>query len=61
MPLVQISIVEGRSAAERRALIASVTDAVTDTLGVAAERVRVLVSELPAANWGVGGRTKEDA
>jgi 4-oxalocrotonate tautomerase len=61
MPLVQISLVEGRSVAERCALISSVTDAVTDTLGVAADHVRVLISELPAANWGVAGRTKEDA
>jgi 4-oxalocrotonate tautomerase len=61
MPVVQIAMVEGRSAADRRALIASVTDAVTRTLALEPERVRVLITELPAANWGVAGRTKEDA
>lgn len=60
MPLVQIALVEGRSAAERRALIAAVTDAVIGALHVTPERVRVLISELPAENWGVAGRSKDD-
>ena len=60
MPLVQISLVEGRDAGRKRALVAAVTNAVVETLGVAPHQVRVLLYELPAGNWAVGGVVKED-
>jgi len=55
-PVVHISLVEGREPATRAALIAAVTSAVTDTLAVEPERVRVLLHEVAAENWGVAGR-----
>ncbi len=57
-PVVQIALVEGRDPATRAALIAAVTSAVTDTLAVEPERVRVLLHEVAAENWGVAGRPK---
>jgi 4-oxalocrotonate tautomerase len=58
MPLVQISLLEGRDEATRAALIGEVTEAVARTTGVARNRVRVILYEVPAAAWGVGGQTK---
>ncbi len=55
MPLVQISMLPGRSSEQKRALLAEVTEAVTRTCKVAPEQVRVLISEIPAEHWAVAG------
>jgi len=60
MPVVQISLVEGRDAGRKRALVSAVTEAVVETLGVTPQQVRVLLYELPLGHWGVGGVVKED-
>jgi 4-oxalocrotonate tautomerase len=58
--VVQVSLLEGRGVEERRRLVAAVTDAVVDSLGVDPGQVRVLLYELPPGDWGVGGATKEE-
>lgn len=58
MPLVQVSILEGRSLEVKQTLIKEVTDAVTRTLGANPESVRVLIYEMPKEHWGVGGVSK---
>ncbi len=55
MPLVQISMLPGRSSEQKRALLAEVTEAVARTCKVAPEQVRVLIAEIPAEHWAVGG------
>lgn len=55
MPLVQISMLTGRSSEQKRALLADVTEAVARNCKVAPEQVRILISELPAEHWAVGG------
>jgi len=55
MPIVNIEILEGRPASKKRALIQQVTDAVVQSLEVAPASVRVLVHEVPAELWAVGG------
>lgn len=60
MPVVQVSLLEGRGVEERRRLVAAVTDAVVDSLGVDPGQVRVLLYELPPGDWGIGGATKEE-
>ena len=44
MPLVQISMLPGRSAQQKRALLAEVTEAVVRTCKVAPDAVRVLIT-----------------
>ncbi len=63
MPLVQISMLPGRSAEQKRALLAEVTEAVARTCKVAPEAVRVLITEIPAEHWAVAGisRAESDA
>ena len=58
MPLVQVSLIEGRSADLKERLIAELTDAVARALGASPESVRVILYEVPAAHWGVGGSSK---
>jgi 4-oxalocrotonate tautomerase len=58
MPLVDITLIEGRDPERKRALIREVTDAVERTLGVERATIRVILREVPAAHWGVGGEPK---
>lgn len=57
MPIVRLEILEGRPAALKADLIARVTTAVVESLAVSPEQVRVLLYELPAEHWAVGGRS----
>ncbi len=55
MPFAQIHLLEGRTDAQKREVIEKVTQALVDTLGVAPASVRVLIQDVPKANWGIGG------
>lgn len=55
MPLVQVSLIEGRTAHQKEELIVELTDAVVRALGARRESVRVLLYEVPAEHWGAGG------
>lgn len=56
MPVVNITLVEGRSGAQLRALVESVTAAVEESIGAARDSVRVILHEVPATHFAVGGR-----
>jgi 4-oxalocrotonate tautomerase len=55
MPIINIQIMEGRSADTIKRLIASVTDTVAQELDSPKERIRVLVTEIPKTHWGIAG------
>lgn len=55
MPIVRISMMEGRTDAQKAAAIAEVTDAVVRTLGGKPANVTVLLDEIPKAHFGLGG------
>lgn len=57
MPNVHVQLLEGRSAAQKQALVDELTAAVVKTLGVGADRVQVLISEFPEGSWARGGVT----
>lgn len=57
MPLVEVTLVEGRSAEQLRSLISGLTRAVVDTVGAPVENVRVVVREVPATHWAAGDVT----
>jgi len=60
MPIVEITLVEGRPAEKKRALIAKVTDAVVEAIDAPRQSVRVILREIPGAHFGVAGRPKDD-
>jgi 4-oxalocrotonate tautomerase len=60
MPIVNVNIMEGRSEEKIKVLIENVTLAVSESLDVPSERVRVLVTEVPKTHWGIGGTTAEE-
>ncbi len=55
MPIVQISLIEGRSTEKKEELIKKVTDAITEVLQIPADRVRIVLHEVPRENIGYGG------
>lgn len=56
-----VTVLQGpRSLELKRALVASITDAFVDTLGVPADSVQVWIQETPPDSWGQGGRLTAD-
>ena len=57
MPLVEISMVEGRTPDQIRSVIRELHEAVVRALGAKPESVRVIVREIPPTHWAAGGTT----
>jgi len=55
MPIVQISMIQGRTAEKKEELIKKVTDAIVDALQISKDRVHITLNELPKENLGHGG------
>ncbi|MET0025696.1 MAG: 2-hydroxymuconate tautomerase family protein [Sedimenticola sp.] len=58
MPLIQATIIQGRAPEQKSAFIELVTTAAVNTLNVKPEQVRVIINEVPAEHWGIGGVSK---
>ena len=57
MPLIEVTIVEGRTAEQKSDLIARLTDAAIEAVDVPRDAVRVCIREIPIEHWGIGGKT----
>jgi 4-oxalocrotonate tautomerase len=55
MPLVQITMIQGRTPEMKGELIKKVTDAVAEAIHVPKDRVRVILNEVSKDNIGEGG------
>lgn len=55
MPLIQVTMVQGRTVEQKHALIRNLSDALAETLDVPLERIRVAIYEVTADEWGIGG------
>lgn len=60
MPIINISIIEGRSAQRKTRLISEITNVVSECMGAPKEAIRVLINEIPASHWGVAGVPKSE-
>ncbi len=58
MPIIDITILEGRPYEKKRALIKQVTEATVRTLGARPESVRVIVREVHPSHFAVAGEPK---
>ena len=58
MPLIQVTLIEGRSSQAKADLFRGLTDSAVQALGAPRESVRVILQEVPAAHWAVGGVPK---
>lgn len=59
MPIIQVHMMEGRTEAQKEAVIAEITEAMVRAVGAPRESVRVLINEMPKAHFGIGGRSAE--
>lgn len=59
MLLLKVTILEGRSAAQKAELIQRLTAAAELYLNEPAADIRVIIYEVPPGNWGAGGVTIE--
>ena len=55
MPFIRVDILEGRTPEQKRALIKELTEVTSRVLDTPAERVRVVITEIPKTHWGIGG------
>lgn len=60
MPLVNIQMAEGRSPAQKKALLAAITDAMHEHVGAPRESVRVWINEFPNTDFMAGGELLAD-
>ncbi|MEW9670950.1 4-oxalocrotonate tautomerase [Ammoniphilus sp. 3BR4] len=60
MPLINITILQGRTEEQVKQLIQNVTVTVSETLGAPKESIRVLVHEMPKTHWGIAGTPVSD-
>ena len=57
MPIISVTIAEGRSVEKKRKLVRALTDATVEALDVGPEQVRVMLNELQLEHYGVAGVT----
>jgi 4-oxalocrotonate tautomerase len=60
MPIVHISLVEGRDDEVVKACVKAVARTVHEMLGAPLETVRVYATSVPAMHWSVGEQTKDE-
>ncbi|MGW3614701.1 tautomerase family protein [Micromonospora sp. NPDC005163] len=57
VPLVEITVVQGRSPTQLRTLISKVTEAVEAAIEAPLPSIRVILREVPATHWAAGDVT----
>jgi len=57
MPLVRVTLAEGRTPEQKQALARDITDAVVRHCGGHASHVYVLFDDVPPDEWLIGGET----
>jgi 4-oxalocrotonate tautomerase len=60
MPLVQVTVRQGRPPEAIRKMISAVTEAVVQSLNAPLENVRVIVHEVPGTHWANGNVTLQE-
>ncbi len=57
MPFIEVTLVEGRSPEQLRALISGLTQAASDAVDAPVGNIRVVIREVPATHWAAGDVT----
>ncbi|MDJ1257763.1 MAG: 2-hydroxymuconate tautomerase family protein [Candidatus Midichloria sp.] len=56
MPIINIHMLSGRTNEQKRALVRVVTDAVTSTLMVKEEKVKIIITEMEPTGYAIAGK-----
>lgn len=57
MPIIHVSLVQGRTEEQKEALIHALTEAAHESIGAPRASVRVILVEIPNTDFGIGGKT----
>ena len=57
MPLIDVSIAEGRSPEQLRALVSALHRAAEESVGAVPENTTVIIREVPTTHWSKADRT----
>ena len=57
MPFIDVTLVEGRSPDQLRALVTALTDAAVSAVDAPRESIRVVIREVPPTHWAAGDVT----
>lgn len=57
MPFIEVTLVEGRTPEQLRALVSGLTRAAAEAVGAPVGNVRVVIREVPATHWAAGDVT----
>jgi 4-oxalocrotonate tautomerase len=57
MPIIEVTLLEGRTAETKEALVAALTAAAVSAVGAPIESVRVILREIPPAHFAVAGES----
>ncbi len=60
MPIVQVHLLQGRTAEEKKALLDAVTRAIQDSIGARLESIRVFIQEIPPTDYMAAGELASD-
>jgi 4-oxalocrotonate tautomerase len=55
MPIIEITLIEGRSRELKAKMMTEVTNVMVSTLGAKRESVRIILREIPAYHFAAGG------
>ena len=56
MPIIRVEMLKGRSEAQKKALSETLTKGFVDSCGGNHDSIHVLITEIEAENWGIGGK-----
>lgn len=57
MPLIDVSIAQGRTPQQLRAFISALHQAAEQTVGATAQNTTVIIREIPTTHWSKGDQT----
>jgi len=60
MPFISVTMLEGRTAEQKLALIRAITQAAVDSVGAKRENVHVAIQDVSPDEWGTGGRSMRE-
>jgi 4-oxalocrotonate tautomerase len=55
MPFITVQLIEGRSVEQKHELIKEISEAAIRVLDADPDNVRIVINEVTADDWGVGG------
>lgn len=55
MPMIQVTMLEGRTVEQKHELMRRLTEATTEVLGGDPQRIRVALYEVSPDEWAIGG------